>query len=62
MSRIGHQNKKVYRILEQIIIAVLKEYPHQALWAMVGMINSTKQRRAERCKQIIQKVQVSFLV
>ncbi|TIC65516.1 hypothetical protein E3Q01_02063 [Wallemia mellicola] len=36
---------------------VLKEHPQQALWAIVGMYNSTKANRSERCKKIVATVQ-----
>ncbi|TIA92820.1 hypothetical protein E3P81_01253 [Wallemia ichthyophaga] len=57
VSRIGHTNKSVYAILEKIMIRVLRDHPQQALWAMVGMYNSTKPKRSERCKKIVMHVQ-----
>ncbi|RKP36998.1 hypothetical protein BJ085DRAFT_14939 [Dimargaris cristalligena] len=56
VSWILHPNDQVFAILENIIISVLIVFPHQALWAMIAVAQSTVSKRANRCFAIFAKV------
>eukprot|EP01134_Creolimax_fragrantissima_P003020 CFRG3020T1 len=56
LSRICHTTSSVYAVLQKIIMKVLKAYPHQALWAMMGLDTSTVAKRQQRCQEILQIV------
>ncbi|EIW76220.1 hypothetical protein CONPUDRAFT_158248 [Coniophora puteana RWD-64-598 SS2] len=56
VSRVGHDNVKVYQILAKLIAKVIKAYPHQALWLFTSVVKSTKSAREERGRHILEKL------
>ncbi|CAK5275112.1 unnamed protein product [Mycena citricolor] len=56
VSRVGHDNPEVYKVLSSLIIRVLQEYPKQALWLFTSVVKSTKSTRAARGKEILEKL------
>lgn len=59
VSRIGHPNKDVSSILVKIIAKVLQKYPQQALWPMVGVMQSRRTDRKTVCAAVLHRAQVS---
>ncbi|KAF8659134.1 hypothetical protein AX16_001904, partial [Volvariella volvacea WC 439] len=57
VSRVGHANPDVYKLLAKVIIVVLQEYPKQALWLFTSVVKSTKSQRGQRGKQILDQLQ-----
>ncbi|KAJ7639483.1 hypothetical protein FB45DRAFT_977215 [Roridomyces roridus] len=56
VSRVGHENEAVYKIVAKLIICVLQEYPKQALWLFTAVVKSTKENREKRGKEILDKL------
>lgn len=62
VSRIGHQNKSTYDILEGVIVKVLIQYPQHALWHIVAVGKSLNKVRSNRCSAIFSKAKVGSLL
>ncbi|TFK55398.1 hypothetical protein OE88DRAFT_1622542 [Heliocybe sulcata] len=56
VSRVGHGNKDIYKVLSELIALVIQEYPKQALWLFIAVVKSTKSQRAARGKDILNKL------
>ncbi|CAA7258548.1 unnamed protein product [Cyclocybe aegerita] len=56
VSRVGHENPEVYRILAKLIVLVLETYPKQALWLFTAVVKSTKSNRKNRGKTILNQL------
>ncbi|TFK43883.1 hypothetical protein BDQ12DRAFT_199518 [Crucibulum laeve] len=56
VSRVGHTNAQVYEGLSKLITNVLMEYPKQALWLFVSVVQSTKSARQQRGRQILNQL------
>ncbi|CAF1470976.1 unnamed protein product, partial [Didymodactylos carnosus] len=52
VSRICHSHKDVSIVLNQILLNVFMAYPHQTMWMMVNVYNSTHLARKEKCASI----------
>lgn len=59
VSRVGHNNDKVYDLLSKLIVMILQEYPRQALWGFASVIKSTKAQRESRGRVILEQLRVS---
>lgn len=55
VSRICHPNKDIIELLQQILVKVLKEFPHQALWSLMAITKSLTSQRAHRANAVIAK-------
>ena len=58
VSRIGHQNAEVLELLFRLIVRVIEEYPHQALWLFMSVVKSKKPERERRGRQVLEKIKV----
>ncbi|KAJ2934534.1 hypothetical protein H1R20_g2555, partial [Candolleomyces eurysporus] len=58
-SRVGHNVDKVYRLLAQLIVTIMQEYPQQALWLFASVARSTKPERATRGRAILDQLRCS---
>lgn len=58
VSRIGHENAEVLELLFRLIIRVMEEYPHQALWMFMSVVKSNKPERERRGRQVLEKIKV----
>ncbi|GAA5989436.1 hypothetical protein JCM11641_007903 [Rhodosporidiobolus odoratus] len=56
VSRILHPNELLHEVLETILRAVLRSYPHHGFWAMASGAKSNTSRRSKRNLRIFQKV------
>ncbi|TDL29365.1 hypothetical protein BD410DRAFT_710460 [Rickenella mellea] len=56
VSRVDHPNDDVYAVLSRLITTVLNEYPHQGLWLFISVIKSTKKRRLEQGRKILDQL------
>lgn len=56
MARIVHKNEAVWRVLLEIIVAVVVAYPQQGVWALLAGSHSKDKRRKQRYEQIVQKI------
>ncbi|KZT29389.1 hypothetical protein NEOLEDRAFT_1056118 [Neolentinus lepideus HHB14362 ss-1] len=56
VSRVGHGNKDIYKVLSELIALVIQEYPKQALWLFIAVVKSTKSQRASRGKDILNRL------
>ena len=59
VSRVGHHSELVYKILSQLIISIIQEYPRQALWGFAAVVQSKKIERKQRGDDILARIQVS---
>ena len=50
-----HPEPTVYAVLYKIIAAVITKYPHQALWPMVGVMQSNRPDRSKVCITVLQR-------
>lgn len=55
-SRLSHADTKVYGVIVQIIVQVTRMYPRQALWFLLGALNSYRKERKERGLEIMRKL------
>jgi serine/threonine-protein kinase ATR len=55
VSRICHPEERVFEHLSSIIMKVLFLYPHQAIWMLIAVKNSSVELRKNRCKVIMDK-------
>uniref|UniRef100_T1JZU2 Serine/threonine-protein kinase ATR n=2 Tax=Tetranychus urticae TaxID=32264 RepID=T1JZU2_TETUR len=56
LSRICHGNSKISEILMNILAKLVKEYPNQSMWMLIGVLMNRKNKaRADKCAEIIQK-------
>ncbi|KAF9190175.1 serine/threonine-protein kinase M1 [Haplosporangium sp. Z 767] len=58
ISRICHQNKQAFEVLERIIIKVVIVYPDQAIWQMVSVSKSVVAERKLVCNKILERIPV----
>ncbi|PBK93781.1 hypothetical protein ARMGADRAFT_1100399 [Armillaria gallica] len=56
VSRIGHSNENVLKLLSNLISKVLEAYPQQALWQFISVTKSKKTERERRGKKIVDKI------
>jgi serine/threonine-protein kinase ATR len=56
VSRIGHANISVYKVISKIILQVVRTYPLQSIWSLVSVSYSKKEERLARWHQINTKV------
>ncbi|KAF7432763.1 serine/threonine-protein kinase M1 [Pleurotus ostreatus] len=56
VSRVGHQNKDVIKILNPLMISILRTYMPQASWLFASIIHSNNQTRAERGRLLLDKM------
>lgn len=59
ISRITHPSRAVQDVLVRIVYRVVREYPLQALWPIVGAMLSRRKERREITDLILQKAIVS---
>ncbi|GAA5921352.1 hypothetical protein JCM1841_002451 [Sporobolomyces salmonicolor] len=55
VSRILHPNEALFQVLEQILLKVLRCYPHHGFWAMASGAKSNTSRRSKRNLRVFQK-------
>ncbi|KJE97226.1 hypothetical protein CAOG_09113 [Capsaspora owczarzaki ATCC 30864] len=55
VSRICHSSTSVMRVLEAILLRVLRAYPAQGLWYMMAISKSTHRQRSTRCLEILKR-------
>jgi serine/threonine-protein kinase ATR len=55
VSRICHPEERIFETLLNILMKVLILYPHQAIWMLIAVKNSSVELRKNRCKIIIDK-------
>ncbi|XVF45588.1 hypothetical protein PTKIN_Ptkin02bG0218200 [Pterospermum kingtungense] len=60
VSRICHQNEEIVKLVKNIIISVVRQYPQQALWIMAAVSKSTVPSRREAAAEIIQVARKGF--
>jgi len=60
VSRITHQNSDVREVLIKIVYRVVRDYPAQALWPIVGAMLSKRKDRQEVTDTILKRAVVSF--
>lgn len=60
VSRICHQNEDIVKLVKNIIISVVRQYPQQALWIMAAVSKSTVPSRREAAAEIIQVARKAF--
>ncbi|KZT71549.1 hypothetical protein DAEQUDRAFT_111495 [Daedalea quercina L-15889] len=53
VSRVGHSNETVYKLLSQLVARVIQEYPKQSLWLFVSAVQSNKAQRSQRGRAIL---------
>lgn len=59
VSRILHPEPSVNGVLYKIIASVIAKYPHQALWPMVGVMQSKRPERSRVCQVVLQRAHAS---
>lgn len=62
VSRITHQNPEVRDVLTRIVYRVVRDYPAQALWPIVGAMQSKRKDRQAVTEIILGKAKVSVLM
>lgn len=55
-SRLSHADTEVYNVIQEIIVQVTRTYPQQALWFLLGVLNSNRKERKERGIDIMKKL------
>ncbi|ODO06790.1 hypothetical protein I350_04149 [Cryptococcus amylolentus CBS 6273] len=55
VSRIMHPDPNVFKELREIMVRVLCQYPQQALWPMVGVMQSNQIERKNMCRKVLDK-------
>lgn len=55
-SRLSHADAQVYAVMQQIIVQVTRMYPRQALWFLLGPLNSYRIERKDRATEIVMKL------
>nr|ODO02228.1 serine/threonine-protein kinase ATR [Cryptococcus depauperatus CBS 7855] len=55
VSRIVHPNRDVFKILRGIMSRVIMDYPQQALWPMVGVMQSRRNERRQTCREVLDR-------
>lgn len=60
ISRTNHPNPDSSRIIESIIVEVIKEFPHHGIWHLGGLIHSNNEARKKISKQILLNVSESM--
>jgi serine/threonine-protein kinase ATR len=56
-----HPEPSVNAVLYKIIAAVITKYPHQALWPMVGVMQSNRPDRSKVCSHVLARAVRPFL-
>jgi serine/threonine-protein kinase ATR len=54
IARIAHRNPDVYKILQEIIVKVVRAHPQQALWSLLAVSTSIQSDRKNRGVQVLQ--------
>jgi serine/threonine-protein kinase ATR len=62
VSRITHSNPKVREALVRIVYRVVRDYPAQTLWLMVGPMLSKRKDRQSVAETILKKAVVSYIL
>lgn len=57
ISRISHGDGGVYKVLVSVLVKILKAFPSQSLWALIGASETANRRREERIHAVLHKVQ-----
>lgn len=58
VSRIVHNNNEVLELLLRLVVKVIEEYPHQALWLFMSVVKSKRAERERRGRQVIERIKV----
>ncbi|KAI0268140.1 hypothetical protein BC834DRAFT_678146 [Gloeopeniophorella convolvens] len=58
-SRVGHVYPPVYEVLAQLILTVIKAYPHQTLWLFASVVKSRNSTRESRGRTILERLKAS---
>lgn len=61
VSRIGHIHPESAAQIRRIMVSVVRKYPQQALWPLVGLIQSNRKDRKEACRKVLDRAIVSCL-
>ena len=56
VSRIGHQLPSAYKLISDLIVKVLSEYPQQGLWYFTSVVQGKSADREQRGKHILERV------
>ena len=60
VSRLGHENNNVAKALHTVIVKLVRAYPQQLMWTIVGITNMRNLpenvRRADRAKKVLEEV------
>lgn len=52
VSRICHPNMDTLKVLQTIIIKLIKHHPQQSMWLLVGVFKSANPMRVKRCTEM----------
>ncbi|KAK4688808.1 hypothetical protein P7C73_g1302, partial [Tremellales sp. Uapishka_1] len=55
VSRIVHKDQDISQVLIKIMARVIRSYPQQALWPMVGVMQSNRPERKSTCEKVMAK-------
>lgn len=58
VSRIGHPKKEISGLLRKVMALVIQEYPKQAMWPTVGVMQSNRADRKQACMEVLHRAQV----
>ena len=60
VSRLGHENNIVAKALHTVIVKLVRAYPQQLMWTIVGITNMRNLpenvRRAQRARKVLEDV------
>jgi serine/threonine-protein kinase ATR len=56
VARIVHKNEAVWKVLLEIIVAVVVAYPQQGMWAILAGSHSKDKRRKQRYECIVERI------
>ena len=56
VARIVHKNEAVWKVLLEIIVAVVVAYPQQGMWAILAGSHSKDKRRKQRYECIVERL------
>lgn len=56
VARIVHKNESVWQVLLEIIVAVVRDYPQQGMWALLAGSHSKDKRRKQRYDRIVARL------
>ena len=55
ISRISHNSGSVHKVLDRVLVKILKQFPAQSLWALVGASETVNPRRKERIRNVLER-------